>query len=72
MMGELREDLRQCLPSVLPRGDGGQLRVRMRQEQPDDFLAGVTRGAYDCDLFHNHNKKPRRIEPAGRENIQRD
>ena len=51
MMGEFRKDLRQRLPGVLARGDGGQLGVRMRQQQPDQFLAGVTRRAHDGDFF---------------------
>src|ERR1035438_7061112 len=37
MMGELREDLRQRLAGVLARSGGGQFRVRMRQEQTDEF-----------------------------------
>ena len=72
MVGELREDLRQRLPGVLARGDGGQFRVRMRQEQPDEFLARVPGRTDDGDLFAFIIKKPRRIEPAGRGNFQHD
>ncbi len=73
VMGELRKDLRQRLPGVLARGDGGQFRVRMRQEQAHEFFAGVTRRTDDGYLFGlHHKKKPRRIEPAGRGNFQHD
>jgi hypothetical protein len=57
MVGELREDLRQRLTGVLAGGDGGQLRVRMRQEQTDEFFARITRRTDYGYLFGFHHKK---------------
>ena len=57
MTGELGEDLRQRLPGVLARGDGDQFRVGMVQQQPDEFFAGVTRRADDCDFLRIHISK---------------
>ena len=51
MAGELWENLRERLPGVLARGDGDQFRVRMVQQQPDEFFAGVTGRADDGDFF---------------------
>jgi hypothetical protein len=41
------EHLRERLPGVLARGHGHQLHVGMVQQQPDEFLAGVTGRADD-------------------------
>jgi hypothetical protein len=41
----------------LARGDGRQLRMRMRQEQANEFFAGVTRRTDYGYLFGLHNKK---------------
>src|SRR5512136_295887 len=38
VMRKTREDLSERLPGVLSRGDGGELDVRMRQEQAHQFL----------------------------------
>ena len=54
MAGEFRENLRQRLPGVLARGHGHQFRVRMVQQQPDEFLAGVTGRADDGNFFRFH------------------
>ncbi len=51
MMGEFRENLRERLAGVLARGDGGEFDVRMRQQQAHQFLAGITGGADDADLY---------------------
>jgi hypothetical protein len=55
--GEFGEHLRERLPGVLARGDGHQFRVRMVQQQPDEFLAGVTGRADDGDFFRFHFQK---------------
>ena len=49
--------LRECLPGTLPRGDGDQFRVRMVEQQPHEFFAGVTGRADDGDFlrFHVHD-----------------
>ena len=49
-MGEAREDLGDSLAGVLAGGDGGQLGMRMSEEQADKFLAGITGGADDGDF----------------------
>ena len=54
MAGEFREHLRQRLPGVLARGDGHQFRVRMVQQQADEFFAGITRRADDGNFFRFH------------------
>jgi hypothetical protein len=53
MAGEFREDLRERLPGLLTRGDGGEFDVRMMQQQAHEFLAGVTGGADDGCFFHD-------------------
>ena len=55
MAGEFWENLRQRLAGVLARGDGGQFRVRMRQQQAHQFLAGITGGADDADFHFHHS-----------------
>jgi len=37
------------------RSDRHQFRVRMVQQQPDEFLAGVSRSADDGDFFRFHD-----------------
>ena len=69
MAGELREDLRQRLPGVLARGDGDQFRVRMVQQQPDEFFAGVTGRADDGDFLHSHDFYFYRSDPATQSKI---
>ena len=50
------EHLRERLPGVLARGHGHQLHVGMVQQQPDEFLAGVTGRADDGDFLRIHNQ----------------
>ena len=52
--GELRKNLRQRLAGILARGHGHQFRVGMMQQQPDEFLAGVTGRADDGDFLGFH------------------
>jgi hypothetical protein len=54
MAGEFWENLRQRLAGILARGDGNQFRVRMVQQQPDQFFAGITGRADDGDFFSFH------------------
>ena len=49
--GKFGEHLRERLPGVLARGRGHQFHVGMVQQQPDEFLAGVTGRADDGDSF---------------------
>src|SRR5437870_13892473 len=51
MMRELRKDLRDGLSGALTRGNRGEFDVRMMEEQPHQFLPGVTGGADDGDFF---------------------
>jgi hypothetical protein len=57
MAGKFGEHLRERLPGVLARGHGHQLHVRMVQQQPDEFLAGVTGRADDGDFLRIHFQK---------------
>jgi hypothetical protein len=54
MAGEFGEDLCERLACVLSRGHGHQFRVRMAQQQPDEFLAGITGRAHNGDLLRFH------------------
>ena len=54
MAGEPGENLRERLPGVLARGDGHQFRMRMVEQQPDQFLAGITGRADDGDFLCFH------------------
>ena len=51
------KNLRQRLPGILARGHGDQFRVRMGQQQPHQFLAGITGGADNGDFFSFHFQK---------------
>ena len=48
------EHLRERLPGVLARGHGHQFHVGMVQQQPDEFLAGVTGRADDGGFLGIH------------------
>ena len=49
MAGELREHLRDRLAGALARRHRDEFDMRMGEQEPDEFLAGVTRGTDDGD-----------------------
>jgi hypothetical protein len=57
MARKFGEHLRERLPGVLARGHGRQFHVGMVQQQPDEFLAGVTGRADDGDSLRFHFKE---------------
>ena len=65
MAGESGKNPGERLTRILARSDGAQFRVRMRQQEPHEFLTGVTGGANNCDFdrsFRFHfSKNPRRF-----------
>ena len=56
MVANFGKDLRERLAGVLARGDRRQFHVRMRQQQPHEFLAGITgradNGDFDRTFIH--------------------
>src|SRR6185503_16624353 len=52
LIGEFRKDLADGLSGVLPRGNRGQLGMRMGEKKPDEFFAGITGSADNGDFFH--------------------
>jgi hypothetical protein len=55
--GEFGKNLRERLPGILARSHGHKFSVRMIQQQPDKFFAGVTGRANDGDFFRIHFQK---------------
>jgi hypothetical protein len=54
IMRKSRKNLCQGLPGVLAGCDGGQLDMRMGQQQPDKFLARIAAGANYANTFFCH------------------
>jgi hypothetical protein len=52
MAGEFGKDLAERLPGALARGDGDEFGVRMIEQQPDEFFAGVTGRTNNGDFLH--------------------